>query len=157
MDGIPGDFLSKVTVGRCVNDTADCSRHGGMFSDFNIWSRPLTKQEMLDWTSCRDLKGDIVNWNTAQWSALNMAEELEELSNLCQQDSIKHVLIPGDWSMAESIKICNQLGGQLAMVTSEANQYQLLQTYLSNPLCSSKCKSMTIFLSPFYATNCPQY
>ena len=51
--GVPLDFLSNVFVGRCPDDGDDCSRHGGKFTDINIWSRALTKQEMLDWTMCK--------------------------------------------------------------------------------------------------------
>ncbi len=53
LDGIPGDFLNHVYLGRCPPADDDCSRHGGQISDFNMWSRPLTKQEMMDWTSCK--------------------------------------------------------------------------------------------------------
>ncbi len=52
VDGVPGDFMQNVFVGRCYSPEDDCSNHGGQFTDINFWDIPLTKQEMLDWTGC---------------------------------------------------------------------------------------------------------
>ena len=51
---LPTDLLDKIYLGRCPWDHTDsCSKHNGKFADFNLWDRPLSEQEMLDWTSCR--------------------------------------------------------------------------------------------------------
>ncbi len=49
----PDNFLDYVHLGRCFNDDARCSAPEGEFTDFNIWKRYLTEQELKDWTSCR--------------------------------------------------------------------------------------------------------
>lgn len=51
---IPSDFLNKVYLGRCSFDfKKTCSTPEGELSDFNVWSRALSVDEMTAWTSCR--------------------------------------------------------------------------------------------------------
>lgn len=51
---IPEDFLSKIYILRCAyNYTPDCSSPKAKLTDFNVWDRALTRDEALDWTSCR--------------------------------------------------------------------------------------------------------
>ncbi len=51
---IPGDFLTKVYLGRCSLDYKNnCSAPEGKFTDFNVWDRALPLQEMMDWTECK--------------------------------------------------------------------------------------------------------
>ena len=51
---IPDDFLSKVYLARCALDYKNtCSSPQGEITDFNIWSKALTPDEMKDFTTCR--------------------------------------------------------------------------------------------------------
>ncbi len=51
---IPDDFLNKTYLARCAFDYKyTCSTPEGQISDFNIWSRALSSQEAIDWTTCR--------------------------------------------------------------------------------------------------------
>ena len=51
---IPEDFLSKVYIARCGFDfKKTCSGPEGQISDFNIWKRFLSPQEMIDFTTCK--------------------------------------------------------------------------------------------------------
>lgn len=51
---IPSDFLNKTYIGRCPYDfKGGCSNPGGMLSDFNIWDRALTEEQMKSWTTCK--------------------------------------------------------------------------------------------------------
>ncbi len=53
-DIVPDDWLKNVYVGMCpLGGTYSCSRHSGEVTDFNIWSRAMSKEEMLAWTSCK--------------------------------------------------------------------------------------------------------
>ncbi len=49
----PPDFLDYVFLGRCLRPDPACSAPEGEFSDLNIWSKPLNREEMEGWTSCR--------------------------------------------------------------------------------------------------------
>ena len=36
----------------------------GSFTDFNVWSRVLSDEEMVGFTNCRQmLQGDLIPWN----------------------------------------------------------------------------------------------
>ena len=51
---VPRDLLNNTYIGRCSFDfKGGCSNPGGQLSDFNIWGRALTTEEMKDWTSCK--------------------------------------------------------------------------------------------------------
>ena len=51
---IPNDFLSKIYLGRCSFDYKNsCSSPEGQITDFNIWDRPLTAEEAIEFTTCK--------------------------------------------------------------------------------------------------------
>ena len=51
---IPEDFLSKVYVGRCSFDFNNgCASPEGKITDFNMWDRFLSTEQLNDWTQCR--------------------------------------------------------------------------------------------------------
>ncbi len=87
----PPDFLDYVFLGRCLRPVPACSAPEGEFSDLNIWSKPLNREEMEGWTSCRlgkniffniiylrlllhsqrsQFKGDLVNWEEAEFQVI---------------------------------------------------------------------------------------
>ena len=50
---VPSNFLDIIYVGRCADNSSDCSQHSGDITDVNIWNRALSMDEMLGWTNCR--------------------------------------------------------------------------------------------------------
>ena len=51
---VPTDLLLNVYLMRCANDfEKDCTAPGAMATDFNIWTRSLDDEELIDWTSCK--------------------------------------------------------------------------------------------------------
>lgn len=45
----------------------------GKLADVNVWSRELSVEEMISFTSCKTVgNGDWVNWETAQWFNTNV-------------------------------------------------------------------------------------
>ena len=82
---IPTDFLNKTYLARCSFDFKyTCSTPEGQISDFNIWSRALTRKEAEEWTSCRNsLKGDVVNWDKVNLELINMTKEERNMNTLC--------------------------------------------------------------------------
>ncbi len=52
---IPEDFLTKVYLGRCsnVDKKYACSSPESQYTDFNIWDRFLSTEELIKWTSCQ--------------------------------------------------------------------------------------------------------
>ncbi len=51
---IPEDFLSKVLIGRCNRDFRyGCSPPEGQLTDFNIWDKFISTEQLMKWTSCK--------------------------------------------------------------------------------------------------------
>ncbi len=50
---IDPDFMTKVFIGGCATVIPGCAMPGGIIADFNLWDRPLSSEEMVDWTACR--------------------------------------------------------------------------------------------------------
>ena len=50
---VPSNFLDIIYVGRCADNSSDCSLHSGDITDVNIWNRALSMEEMIGWTNCR--------------------------------------------------------------------------------------------------------
>ena len=50
---VPKDILKMIYIGRCNSDNVKCGSPGGMFTDLNIWSKELGKEEMEKWTACK--------------------------------------------------------------------------------------------------------
>ena len=55
---IPKGFLDKIIIGPCkLNATSygtkPCVRHKAMVTDFNVWDRALSEDELVNWTNCR--------------------------------------------------------------------------------------------------------
>ena len=51
---VPSELLKKVYLMQCLSDNiADCTMPGGIITDFNIWERAFSVEELNQWTSCR--------------------------------------------------------------------------------------------------------
>ncbi len=57
--------------------SAVCSKHASSFTDFNLWDRALTMEEMVSWTGCHNMAshGNVIDWRTAQWQQINSSRE----------------------------------------------------------------------------------
>ena len=51
---VPLELIHKVLLMRCPSgDMPDCTMPGGMITDFNIWDRSFSSEDMKKWTTCR--------------------------------------------------------------------------------------------------------
>lgn len=51
---VPLGLLRKVHLMQCLSkNTAECTMPGGIITDFNIWDRAFSEEELMHWTSCR--------------------------------------------------------------------------------------------------------
>ena len=40
----------------------------GSFTDFNVWDRELSEEEMVEFTRCGSLmRGSLIPWNSSDW------------------------------------------------------------------------------------------
>ena len=62
--------LTNVTL---MLDEENESQMFGAISDFNIWDRILTREEIEKWSQCQlELRGNILNWNKNQRGKLTI-------------------------------------------------------------------------------------
>ena len=51
---VPLELLQKVLLMRCLTGSkADCTMPGGLITDFNIWDRSFSVEDMQKWTTCQ--------------------------------------------------------------------------------------------------------
>ena len=133
--------LADTYFGRRVNPGG--SGHSGKITDINMWNRPLTKQEMIDWTTCKDpnLKGNLINWmKDPLWDIVNMTKiEIDE-SIICKGAAIGPILVPENKNAWNSRHLCRQLDGDTYLVKDEKSRQRALQhKYELGERCSKYC------------------
>ena len=53
---VPLELLQKVLLMRCLlQSVPDCTMPGGLITDFNIWDRSFTADNMQRWTTCQSV------------------------------------------------------------------------------------------------------
>ena len=121
---IPENLLSNVYIARCAFDyKGTCSSPEGQVSDFNIWKRELTAQEMIDFTSCNKmLKGDLVNWDETEWELVNMTSRDAPDAEVCISPRPGHVLYPELRLLHDFIKFCPRFNGHLSVIRDAETQ-----------------------------------
>ena len=88
----------------------------GKMSDFNIWNYSMITEEMKSWTTCLNNKGgNVVNWETAEWTMHGL--EVEEIPNeeLCHSGNELAVFASPKRDFETSVNFCKRLGGNLAV------------------------------------------
>ena len=51
---VPLELLKKVILMRCLSGfKTDCTMPGGLITDFNIWDRSFSADDMKLWTTCQ--------------------------------------------------------------------------------------------------------
>ncbi len=69
----------------------------------------------------------MVNWNTAMLEVPNM-EELDIIyADICKPEALGLQLIPGYWNITVARKLCNNLKGEINLITDKNNQEIVLK------------------------------
>ncbi|CAM6054348.1 unnamed protein product [Sphagnum tenellum] len=106
---IPSNFLSRTFIGGTSPE--------GQMSDFNIWDRTLSLQELQDWTSCKSMiKGNLVNWETAEFDAFNMTTEMSTTEALCIPPRPGMIIFPEQRNITEHLAICHKMRGLVSII-----------------------------------------
>ena len=91
----------------------------GLVTDFQIFSRILSREELEDWTGCRAREyGDIVNWELESWT-LNTTENNSEMEyleferNVCYTKEYSLHVFPLSSTFKKSLKLCEKVSGKL--------------------------------------------
>ena len=82
--------------------------------------------------SCRGQpKGNLVNWDDAEWSLENMDVEEWSLDTVCILPEPRDVVFPGTKTVPDTKLLCNKLGGKMTVVKDQTHQDELI-TYFNN-------------------------
>ena len=73
--------------------------------------------------------GNLVDWETSEWSLENMISEEINLEEVCQLPKPKDVVFPERRSMIDSKLLCTKLGGKLTVVIDQRKQDELIRKF----------------------------
>ena len=122
------DSFDQILLGREEEVLDSRLTHSGQITDFNIWSKVLLNEEMVEWTKCnKNMNGDILNWNIATWTITNMVEyDFVDVTKLCKRQDFELVRMPNLWSQSRAINVCRRFKGSLNVISNEYEQEQIL-------------------------------
>ena len=101
----------------------------GYVTDLNLWSRSLSIEEMIDWTTCKSFeKGDLLPWNRDDWTPVQVDDNgnpvivhedvTVESDSFCVKTSPNgktYTMFPDQmFNYYEGFKVCQQFGGTMA-------------------------------------------
>ncbi|ROT73701.1 hypothetical protein C7M84_007864 [Penaeus vannamei] len=113
----------------------------GNITQFNIWSRILSEDELSDQASCRSSAlGDFVSWEE-EWSVQNAIQYDLDLSDLCPKEAPLGFQIFPVMGHQEGTHVCEALGGTLTVPNSMA---EVQHMYLSTQRRRKNCKLIWI-------------
>ena len=96
--------------------------HHGAMTDVNIWDRILPEQEQSDWMFCKtETGGNVVSWESAQLNLIELKTDLITREETCPVPENRTHLMAFNTrkSFSDSVRFCQQLDGQIAVVTDE--------------------------------------
>ena len=111
------DFVATLINVGCVERWQES--HSGVVTDFQLFGRVLTHQELEKWTGCEDrLLGDLVSWDSEDWffnktGNGSRIEYLEFEHDVCDLRNMSHHFFPGKRSFQKSLELCKKISGKL--------------------------------------------
>ena len=89
--------------------------------DVNIWRRVLDSEQIESWSQCTNMEGgDFLNWETSRVSAVGVAAQDIEKTDICNSKQIVYMAFENKLSFPESKQFCTVLNGEIA-TTNDAN------------------------------------
>ena len=67
-------------------------------------------------------KGDIVNWDTAQWDVSNMVEYEATYDKICRGQDLGELIFSSLRNYTAALTVCQNVHGNLIQVENEAQQ-----------------------------------
>ena len=90
-----------------------------------VFGRGLSVEEMTAYTTCsQQLMGDIISWETTQWSLVSprnstVVELLDLERDICPGGNTSLLLIPQRMSFTEGLRLCRKLSGKMLGYTEK--------------------------------------
>ena len=110
-----------------------CPLHGAV-TDLNLWDRGLTDQQISDWMTCEaEAGGNLVSWETAELKIRDLKLGHVERTETCLSRTNKTYLAFNEKKQfGEILKFCQNIGGEMAVVTGEQSYHHILSTGVSH-------------------------
>ena len=100
-------------------------------TDVNIWRRVLDADQMKDWSQCTTMEGgDFVNWETSHVSAIGVAAQDIEKSDICQPKPIVYMAFENKLSFPEANRFCSVLNGEIATTQDVKSADKIKEAFL---------------------------
>ena len=112
--------LKSLLVG-CHVGTNRQDTHSGVLTDFQLFGRVLSQEELVSWTTCEmRLEGDVVNWETDSWTFKRTGDgsEIEYLDfkrSICDMKERSYHLFPLRAEFKKAVYMCERVSGKLSM------------------------------------------
>jgi len=103
----------------------------GQVTDFNIWPRPLSPEEIATFSTCDALglaslmrDATFVAWTSADvvFRGSNVVESVASRDDVCRKSASRNggvVLFPTQTTFHSAAAVCRQLGGEMPLPSSE--------------------------------------
>ena len=76
-------------------------------------------------------KGNIVNWDNAQWNFTNAAFGKRSLETVCKLPEPRHVAFPERRTYDKHSLLCKAINGKVTVITSDQFQSQFIKMFIS--------------------------
>lgn len=133
---LDGELALEVTDIDCekyqLDENIKITGHFGSLTDFNIWSKVLSNDEIHSWNGFDEMaSGDVVKWDDASVQLYDHVQE--DISNkkliaMFAENHMYHILdIQAKKSFDDSIDMCHNMGGELAVPTDNVKMSEFME------------------------------
>ena len=96
-------------------------------TDVNIWKTVLDPDMIKSWSQCTNLEGgDFINWETSDVSAVGVATQDIEKTDICNSKQIVYMAFENKLSFPETNQFCTILNGEIA-TTNDAQSADIIK------------------------------
>ena len=100
-------------------------------TDVNIWRRVLDADQIKSWSQCTNSEGgDFINWETSRLSAVGVAAQDIEKTEICHPQQIVYMAFEKKLSFPESKQFCSVLNGEIATTNDGKSADRIKEAFL---------------------------
>ena len=88
------------------------------------------------WIYSKKEKGDIVNWDSAQWDVSNMVEYEVTYDKICRDQELRQEIFSGLRNYTTSLTLCQNVRGNIIQIENEAQQQNAVALLTNRSICS---------------------
>ncbi len=94
-----------------------------------------------DCSVCRnEAKGNLVNWETADFSVVNMARRDVPMESVCRPARPGSVLVPNRRTFDSLAGLCGKFRGRMTVVRSQEQQAEMSSLFAGSAACNTRAK-----------------